>query len=379
MGNANQARQASPRHRSGRNCSRYRGRSRSRGRSRGHTRYRSVSRARPGRDPQSDPDPIPGPARVPEHSQHVDLSPPPRMGDSSRPLFEHSMPGYNSGTTLAPRNDPPLEHARDAEVIRLCKENEDLENMIKRPVSEMAEVRKLVSNASGNGAAVRTTETSVPAPTASKVTASVRILTDSVRQIQVALRDPNRGLRALADRIDAIEAPIPAPATLVQPLSFPAVPGEEDFAFSLKEAVFQGSGEQNFGNISVRRFSPEIQSRSGRPGEGEIYTFIDKKLTHLTPKLKLASGRIEYVMIDILLDAMQRNQRRNSVFILNIYSNPRDSRTGHSLWQDANKMNLTLVTDKTFPKRIGKSVSRDMTPDLAFVQNVEDVAGRTPP
>lgn len=139
---------------------------------------------------------------------------------------------------------------------------------------------------------------------------------------------------------------------------------------------------------------------------------IDKRLTHLTHDLKLTTGRIEYVMVEILLDAPQRNQRRNSVFVLNIYSNPRDSRQqfkiilkkatdlagprplvvvgdfnapyglwgyiydttkGRNLWQDANEMDLTLVTDRAFPTRIGNSVNRDTTPDLAFVKNVEDV------
>ncbi|XP_070394012.1 uncharacterized protein [Dermacentor albipictus] len=132
----------------------------------------------------------------------------------------------------------------------------------------------------------------------------------------------------------------------------------------------------------------------------------------MTHDFKLASGRIEYVMVEILLDVPQRNQRRNSVFVLSVYSNPRDSRQpfqtilkkatdlagrrplvvvgdfnapydiwgyvydttkGRKLWQYANEMDLTLVTDKNFPTRIGNYVTRDSTPDLAFVRNVEDV------
>lgn len=134
--------------------------------------------------------------------------------------------------------------------------------MINRLVNEMAELRKLVSNTSGNGEAVRATETPVPAPvdgnaTSSKrravvdhtcesgvftaevgeikqtltaladglkqVTASVSLLSDSVRQIQVALGDPNRGLGALADRIDGIEARMASPATVVHPLTVPTI------------------------------------------------------------------------------------------------------------------------------------------------------------
>ncbi|KAH7932972.1 hypothetical protein HPB49_005986 [Dermacentor silvarum] len=165
--------------------------------------------------------------------------------------------GANTGAVPAPPNDPPPEQARDAEVIRLRKENDDLKNTINRLVNEMAEIKKLVSNASGNDAAVRASETPIPAPvdgtaTSSKrraivnqtcesgvlsaevseikqtltaladslkqVAPSVTFLTDSVRQIQVALGDPKRGLGALADRIDAIEARMASSATVVQPL-----------------------------------------------------------------------------------------------------------------------------------------------------------------
>ncbi|XP_037579430.1 uncharacterized protein LOC119462158 [Dermacentor silvarum] len=111
----------------------------------------------------------------------------------------------------------------------------------------------------------------------------------------------------------------------------------------------------------------------------------------------------------VLLNTRQRKQRRNSVFILNIYSNPRDSREqfktifkksvdlagthplvvvgdfnapyglwghiydtskGRGLWQNANEMDLTLITDKAFPTLMGNSVSRDTTLDLAFGKNV---------
>ncbi|XP_037529286.1 uncharacterized protein LOC119406625 [Rhipicephalus sanguineus] len=115
-------------------------------------------------------------------------------------------------------------------------------------------------------------------------------------------------------------------------------------------------------------------------------------------------------MLELLLNTRQRNQLRNSVFILNVYSNPTDSRQqfktilnksvdltgthpllavgdfnapyglwgyvydtskGRGLWQNANEMGLTLITGKAFPTRIGNSVTRDITPDLAFVKNVD--------
>ncbi|KAL1460386.1 hypothetical protein MTO96_043324 [Rhipicephalus appendiculatus] len=48
-----------------------------------------------------------------------------------------------------------------------------------------------------------------------------------------------------------------------------------------------------------------------------------------------------------------------------------DTSKDRRLWQDANEMDLTLMTDKAFPTRIGNLVTRDSTPDLAFVKNVE--------
>ncbi|KAH7973855.1 hypothetical protein HPB49_005768 [Dermacentor silvarum] len=141
-------------------------------------------------------------------------------------------PGANTGAAPAPRNDPPSEQSRDAELIRLRKED-DLKNTINSLVNEMAEIKKLVSNASGNDAAVRASETPIPAPvdevseikqtltaladSLKQVAPSVTFRTDSVRQIKVALADPKRGLGALADRNDAIEAR-GFTATVVQPL-----------------------------------------------------------------------------------------------------------------------------------------------------------------
>lgn len=49
----------------------------------------------------------------------------------------------------------------------------------------------------------------------------------------------------------------------------------------------------------------------------------------------------------------------------------RSSRKGEDLWQAAANLNLTLVTDPAFPTRMGNSCTRDTTPDLTFVKNVE--------
>nr|XP_037270602.1 uncharacterized protein LOC119162244 [Rhipicephalus microplus] len=48
-----------------------------------------------------------------------------------------------------------------------------------------------------------------------------------------------------------------------------------------------------------------------------------------------------------------------------------ETRKGRDLWQDATELDLTLITDKAFPTRIGNSAARDTTPDLAFIKNVE--------
>ncbi|XP_037560707.1 uncharacterized protein LOC119438358 [Dermacentor silvarum] len=49
-----------------------------------------------------------------------------------------------------------------------------------------------------------------------------------------------------------------------------------------------------------------------------------------------------------------------------------DTPKGNELWQNANDMNLTLITDKAFPTRTGTSTQRDTTPDLCFVKNIAD-------
>ncbi|KAH7946410.1 hypothetical protein HPB49_024550 [Dermacentor silvarum] len=233
-----------------------RSRSRERSRSRGRTRSRTVSRSRSGsrvryksrsrsgsRGRQgSRAQPSSGPESA---STGCGRQPTLVWADLVRP-----KPGANTGAAPAPRNDPPPEQARDSEVIRLRKENDDLKNTINRLVKAMAEIKKLVSNASGNDAAVRASETPIPAPVDGTATSSKRravvnqtcesgvlsaevseikqtltALADSlkqvapsVRQIQVALGDPKRGLGALADRIDAIEARMASSATVVQPL-----------------------------------------------------------------------------------------------------------------------------------------------------------------
>ncbi|XP_075531080.1 uncharacterized protein LOC142564087 [Dermacentor variabilis] len=116
---------------------------------------------------------------------------------------------------------------------------------------------------------------------------------------------------------------------------------------------------------------------------------------------------IEYVMVEILPGSVSRR----SVYILNVYSNPRNHRQwlkrlfqkairlpgsnplviagdfnaahrtwnyayytpeGNELCQNANYMDLTLITGKAFPTRTGTSTQRDTSPDLYFVNNIAD-------
>ncbi|KAH7940931.1 hypothetical protein HPB49_008166 [Dermacentor silvarum] len=131
-----------------------RSRSRERSRSRGRTRSRTVSRSRSGsrvryksrsrsgsRGRQgSRAQPSSGPQ---SSSTGCGRQPTLVWADLVRP-----KPGANTWAAPAARNDPPPEQARDAEVIRLRKANDDLKNTINRLVNEMADIKKLVSNAS---------------------------------------------------------------------------------------------------------------------------------------------------------------------------------------------------------------------------------------
>ncbi|KAH7945752.1 hypothetical protein HPB49_015229 [Dermacentor silvarum] len=236
LNNANQSRQASPQRRSGRSRSPSRGRSRSRGRTSSRTisRSRSGSRVRSRSISRSDSRGRQGskaqPSSTPQcTSTQCRRQPTLVWADLVRP-----KPGANTGAAPAPRNDPPPEQARDVEVIRLRKENDDLKNTINRLVNEMAEIKKLVLNASVNDAAVKASETPITATvdevseikqtltaladSLKQVAPSVSFRTDSARQIQVVLGDLKRNLGALADRIDTIEARMASHATVVQPL-----------------------------------------------------------------------------------------------------------------------------------------------------------------
>ncbi|KAH8041743.1 hypothetical protein HPB51_017563 [Rhipicephalus microplus] len=135
---------------------------------------------------------------------------------------------------------PSPEHARVAEILRLKKENAQLKDTLYKMENEMAEFKRMLSTMRSNTEG-ETTDTPVPAPfgdgpmaikrravvsklknTESQiqenkqmlvtitenikmVARSVASLTESVRKMQAALSDPVEGLRAMNERIIALE------------------------------------------------------------------------------------------------------------------------------------------------------------------------------
>lgn len=142
-------------------------------------------------------------------------------------------------------------------------------------------------------------------------------------------------------------------------------------------------------------------------GEGKrgVATLISKEFSFevrdVRPDLK-----VEHILIELI----PNSRLKEHLFILNVYSSPSDTREtfnallckaskiagsapltvagdfnaqhqtwgyinntakGRALLQHTTNLNMLLVTDHNFPTRLGNSVARDTTPDLAFVRNVE--------
>ncbi|KAH7951666.1 hypothetical protein HPB52_011153 [Rhipicephalus sanguineus] len=153
--------------------------------------------------------------------------------------------GCEAGPSRGP-GDPLSEQARDAEVMRLQKENAELKAIIKKMASEMTEIKKLVISQSSLGKASVPTTTEVPIPASDSVeapkrralsskeesgsqtneikgmltplTTSVQQLQQSLAQVQVAPGDPNRGLGKLADGMDALERLVIPSDTFATPM-----------------------------------------------------------------------------------------------------------------------------------------------------------------
>lgn len=128
-------------------------------------------------------------------------------------------------------------------------------------------------------------------------------------------------------------------------------------------------------------------------GKRGISTLVTNKYTFIVHDLNLESNKVEHSLVEII----PSGQFKTSVFILNIYSTPKDlrqrfaaiinravskaktfpllvagdfnaphqawgytqaNRKGVDLWQATVNNNLTLITDPAFPTRIGNSYSR---------------------
>ncbi|XP_075550280.1 uncharacterized protein LOC142583674 [Dermacentor variabilis] len=135
-----------------------------------------------------------------------------------------------------------------------------------------------------------------------------------------------------------------------------------------------------------------------------IAILIANKCAFQEHDLRLGNTKLEALLVEIIPNSWLKN----SVFVINVYCSPRDNRqtfyslttkasskaretplvmagdfnAPHEAWgyvrsipkgcrllQAATDSSLELITDPHYPTRMGNSVSRATTPDLAFVKN----------
>ncbi|XP_049523946.1 uncharacterized protein LOC125945731 [Dermacentor silvarum] len=140
-----------------------------------------------------------------------------------------------------------------------------------------------------------------------------------------------------------------------------------------------------------------------------VSTLVRHRITAIEHDLH--DRRTEHLFIELI----PHKKRTDGIFILNIYNAPslRHSRflalfkkalnaagssplviggdfnllhtgwgykhcsaAGRNLWQDSHDLGFTLITDPTFPTRLGTSTARDTTPDLTFSKNVVNAQWR---
>lgn len=134
-----------------------------------------------------------------------------------------------------------------------------------------------------------------------------------------------------------------------------------------------------------------------------LCTLVRKRLTFVDHEI--SGVQMEHALIELI----PTKRRKQSIFLLNVYSSPSKRRQrfralfqktlkiagsrsliaggdfnaadtawgygystakGRQLGQDAQELDFTLLTDPAHPTRIGNSTTRDTTPDLTFVRNV---------
>lgn len=161
--------------------------------------------------------------------------------------------------------------------------------------------------------------------------------------------------------------------------------------------------------LKTPAFVPGYQEFFAKVEGRGLSTLVGKKTTAIVHDLK--GVKIEHIFVELLPNKI----RKESIFVLNIYSNPTHQKQrflslfkkatnlagnnalviggdfnapnstwgysystvkGRQLWQDSQDLCLTLITDPTDPTRTGNSVTRDTTPDLTFTKNVKDATWR---
>lgn len=137
-----------------------------------------------------------------------------------------------------------------------------------------------------------------------------------------------------------------------------------------------------------------------------LCALVDKRIAVIEHDLTETAPWLEHALIELVPGRFLRA----NVFLFNVYSNPKDTskrfatlfnkainkagskplivagdfnarhtawgyidtnRKGINLLETSEERNFRLITDPTFPTRLGNSTLRDTTPDLAFVRNVE--------
>ncbi|KAL1473812.1 hypothetical protein MTO96_021789 [Rhipicephalus appendiculatus] len=207
--------------------------SRSRSGSKGGTGPRSSSQAR------SESSSTPDQGRTDAAVTGPDPSPRADYGDANEDQGRKKSNLTWADMVRSNDGEQPI-HARDADVSRLRKENSEIKDTVSKMTNEMAEIKRMLSAMQSNTER-ETPDTPVPAPVgdgpmAAKrravvsklkntecevedikqtqftiteniqmVAKSVASLTESVRQTQAALSDPVEGLRAMNERIVALE------------------------------------------------------------------------------------------------------------------------------------------------------------------------------
>lgn len=154
---------------------------------------------------------------------------------------------------------------------------------------------------------------------------------------------------------------------------------------------------------------PGYQSLTAETSQHGVSTLVRNKISVIEHDLH--DRRTEHLLVELI----PNKRRATSIFILNVYSAPpqhqhrflslfkkalnlagrnplviggdfnaphtgwgykHSSIKGRNLWQDSHDLDLTLITDPSFPTRLGTSTARDTTPDLTFTKNTVNAQWR---